>query len=600
MNGGLKSAPIETVMQLRTITLAVLTLASIAAAAPAPAAAAKAKKPPLTAEQRSAQSILKSLSLRDRVAQMVIGVAYGDAPGTKSAEYEKFRHWVRDLKIGGLIVNNRVQNGLARNAEPHTMALFLNQMQRLAKTPLIVGGDFERGASMRVSDTTKFPHSMAYAAARDVEASRYEGLMTAREARAIGVQWIFAPVSDVNNNPENPVINIRSFGEDPEQVAAHVAAYIEGAHSDQKNPVLVSAKHFPGHGDTNTDSHLDLARLEAGKDRMDTMELIPFRAAIAHGVDSIMTAHMTVPAIEPDEIPATVSRKVLTGLLREELGFNGLVVTDAMDMLGLAKQFSSGEASVRAIEAGADVLLMPPDPDAAIRAVLSAIERGRISKQRIDQSAARVLEAKVRVGLFKKKLVDLDAISDALDTPDDADRAQSLADRAVTLVRNVGDVVPLAARDQACVVASVGVRMSSFGQRMIDEFRRRAPKAKLVFVDNTMPGPALEAMVGDTSRCPAIVFATFTTNTTLNGDIGPFVQKLTDGTVPVVFVTFGNPYLLKDFPRVAAYIATFSPTPPAETAVVKALFGEIAITGKLPVSIPGFAQYGDGIQLPKK
>ena len=371
---------------------------------------AEAAKPPAkpkalqaTASQRSAQAMLKSLSLRDRIAQLVIGVCYGDAPSSRSPELQKYRHWVRDLRIGGLIVNNHVQYGLVRYAEPHTLALFLNQMQKLAKVPLLVGGDFERGSSMRVTDTTKFPYSMAYAAARDVEGSREEGLMTAREARAMGIQWLFAPVADVNNNPANPVINIRSFGENSDEVAAHAAAYIDGAHSDPNNPVLVTAKHFPGHGDTTIDSHLDLARLEVDKDRIHSVELIPFEAAIAHGVDAIMTAHMTVPALEPKEIPATVSSRILTGLLREELGFRGLVVTDAMDMLGLAKQFSMGEASVRAIEAGADVLLMPPDPEVAIRAVLAAVEKGRLTRKRIDQSALRVLEAKVRVGLTKKK-----------------------------------------------------------------------------------------------------------------------------------------------------------------------------------------------------
>lgn len=562
---------------------------------------ARAASPaPSKAEQRAAQGILRSLKLRDRIAQMVVGVVYGTAPNRASKEYEKYRHWVRDLRIGGLIVNNRVQYGLVRNAEPHAMALFLNQMQKLARTPLIVGGDFERGASMRVAGTTRFPHSMAYAAARDTGASRREGLMTAREARALGVHWIFAPVADVNNNPENPVINIRSYGENPQDVAAHVSAYIEGAHSDPKNPVLLSAKHFPGHGDTSVDSHLDLARLDADRDRIETVEMTPFRAAIASGVDSIMTAHITVPALDAAEIPATVSRRVLTGLLREGLGFNGLVVTDAMDMLGLAKQFSGGEAAVRAIEAGADVLLMPPDPEAAINAVLAAVEKGRLSRKRIDQSAQRVLEGKVRVGLTKKKLVDLDAVSDALDLEEDAAQAQSVADRAVTLVRNPGNVVPLAAPNEACVVASAGLRLSSFGQRMNEEFRKRAPGARLMFVDNTMHGAVLEAIPGDTSHCSVIVFATFTTGTALSGELAPFVQKLTEGTTPVIFVSLGNPYLLKDFPKAAAHLAAFSPTIPAEIAVVKALFGEIAISGRLPVTIPGLAAYGDGIPVARR
>src|SRR5271168_1464258 len=363
----------------------------LCAAANAARPTAKVKRPALTADQRVAQSLMRGMSLRDRVAQLVIGVCYGEAPGKKSKLYATYQRWVHDLHIGGLIVNNRVNNGLVRNAEPHAMALFLNQMQRLSKTPLIVGADFERGASMRVSAGARFPYNMAIGAAGDINAARYEGMATAREARALGVHWIFAPVADVNNNPDNPVINVRSFGENPDQVASFVTAYMEGARADPKNRVLVTVKHFPGHGDTNIDSHLGLARLGASKERMDAVELKPFQAAIAHGVDAVMTAHLAVPAIEPEEIPATASAKVLTGLLREELGFKGIIVTDALDMAGFENLFNSATGAVRALEAGADVLLMPRDPAQAIRGVVAAVESGRITRQRIDDSVMRVL-----------------------------------------------------------------------------------------------------------------------------------------------------------------------------------------------------------------
>ena len=555
---------------------------------------------PTKAEQKAAQSILKTLTLRDRVAQLVMGISYGDVPSPRSPEYERFRHWIKDLHIGGLLVINHVQYGLVRTADPYAMALFLNQMQRMSKVPLLMGGDFERGASMRVSDTTKFPFAMAYGAARDLKATRDAGLMTAREARALGIQWVFAPDSDVNNNPANPVINIRSYGENPDDVAAHVAAFIEGAHSDPKNIALLSAKHFPGHGDTDLDSHTDLPSLAADRDRIDTVEMKPFKAAIAHGVDSVMSAHITAPALDQANVPSTVSRKVLTGLLREELGFRGLIVTDAMNMAGITKQFGGGEASVRAIEAGADVLLAPPNPEAAIRAVVAAVEKGRIARARIDESAQRVLEAKVHVGLTKKKVVDLDSIGAALDSPEETAHAQSVADRAVTLVRNEGDVVPLVAPDQTCLVVSSGLRISAFGQKMAEEFRKRAPQALVVFVDNLLPEVALEAVLGDTSACSAVVFATFTTNPVLNGELTPFVQKLSEGAAPVVFVSLGNPYLVTPFSKVAAYLATFNTAPTGEIAAVKALLGEIPMTGKLPVTIPEFGQYGDGIQLPAK
>jgi beta-N-acetylhexosaminidase len=587
-------------MKISVATLAVVALMPIAclpAWAAKPPKVAKSKSPPLTPEQRAAQSILKSLNLHDRVAQLVIGVALGDVPSRKSPEYEKFRHWVHDLHIGGMIVNNPVRNGIVQNAEPHAMALFLNQMQKLAKTPLIVAADFERGASMRVTAGARFPYNMAIGAAGDTDAARFEGQVTAREARALGVHWIFAPVADVNNNPENPVINVRSFGENPDEVAKYVAAYIDGSHSDSKNQVLVTAKHFPGHGDTNVDSHLGLPRISVTKERMEALELKPFEAAIARGVDAIMTAHLSVPAIEPADIPATASPKVLTGLLRDELGFKGIVVTDALDMAGFTSQFNSGEGSVRALEAGADVLLMPPNPEQAIRAVIAAVENGRLTRQRIDASVMRVLTAKVHIGIVKKKLVDLDEVSDVLDDTEVAGRVQKMSDRAVTLIRNESNLVPLAPQSTACLVVSVGARLSTYGQRMVTEFHRRVPSGHAIIVDPSMPLAALIAEAGDPGACSAIAIAIFSTGTNPSADVPEFLDQLATGRTPLVVLAMGSPYVMADVPKAAAYLLTFSPTVPSEVSAIKALFGEIPITGRLPVTIPGLAKYGEGVQV---
>lgn len=299
----------------------------------------------------AAPSPPSNLSLRDRIAQMIIVRGYGDYPPSTNAEYTRFVHWVRDLHVGGFIVAGRIRDGNVIPAQPFEMVAFINHMQRMAKTPLLIGSDFERGASMRVAETAKFPYMMAFGAARDLDATRELGAATAREAHALGVTWVFAPDADVNNNPDNPIINTRSFGEDPQAVAANVSAFIEGAHSDPGNYILVTAKHFPGHGDTAEDSHMQLARLDQPKERIESVELVPFRAAIQHGVDAVMTAHLAVPAFEPEQIPATLSRNILTGLLRKELGFKGLVVTDAMEMKAVTSLYSSGEAAVRAVEA---------------------------------------------------------------------------------------------------------------------------------------------------------------------------------------------------------------------------------------------------------
>lgn len=590
-------------MRIWCASLALLVGIGLYAQSPVPPARAKSAPKAtarVSAEDAAARALLNSMTLRDRVAQLVIGVVNGDVYSTDSAEYKRYRHWIADLRLGGLIVNNDVEFGSARNANPFAMAVFLNQMQRISKVPLIIGSDFERAASMRVTGGTQFPHGMAFGATGDVENSKYEGWITAREARALGVHWVFAPVADVNNNPKNPVINIRSYGEDPEQVSAHVTAFIEGAHMDPAAKVLVTAKHFPGHGDTDVDSHLGLPRLPIGRDRMDVMELKPFRAAIAKGVDSIMTAHMAVPMLDDSGMPATVSPKVLTDLLRKELEFKEIIVTDAMNMQGLADLFNSGEGSVRSLMAGADVLLMPPDPEQAIRAVLDAVNKGRLTRQRINDSALRVLRAKVRLGLMKKKLVDLDAIANVLGSEEAAEKVQHIADQAVTLLRNENNILPLAASTQPCLVLINSLRISQQGQRLVRDFRRKAPKGQVFPVDTGMPYSALEAVVEQGKSCTSVIAASFAAITANTADVNRMIQKLLEGPVPVVIATFNDPYMGAAFPKAAAYLTPFSSAPSAEVAVAKALFGEIDIQGHTPVSIPQVAALGTGIAVPRK
>jgi len=466
-----------------------------------------------------------------------------------------------------------------------------------------VGGDFERGASMRVDGTTVFPHAMAFGAAGDPELTRYEGEVTAREARALGVQWVYYPVADVNNNPDNPIINIRSFGEDPQQVAAHVRAFIEGAHADKRNFVLTTAKHFPGHGDTSVDSHVNMPVISADRARLQSVELVPFRAAIEAGVDSVMTAHVAVPALAPQDVPATLSAAIITGLLKNDMGFKGMVVTDALEMGGVANGFSSSEAAVRALEAGADELLMPPNPDAAIRGVVAAVENGRLSRQRIRESVVKLLSAKERLGLDRLRSVDLEKMSDVIDSPEANEHAQQVADRAVTLVRNRGGLVPFADPARACYVVLSESRYSSDGQVFAQEVRKRAPTAVVSTLDSSMALTDLDAALANLTACPAYGVAAFATvaayrgSVGLGGDLPHVVETLESSGKPLAFVALGNPYLLRNFSNVGAYLATFSTVPPSERAAVKALWGEIDISGHLPVSIPGQAALGDGIQV---
>ena len=561
------------------------------------------KKPPPELSNFTVRKWLRTMTLRDKIAQLIIMPIYGEPMHLRSASFRKYQHLVRDVHVGGVIVTGHSMYGSIRNAEPYAMAALVNRMQKLAKVPLLVGADFERGASMRVNATTPWPYNMAFAAAKDLDGAHYEGAETAREARAMGVNWLFAPVADVNNNPDNPIINIRSYGENPAEVSGFVQAFIQGAHSDPKNPVLVTAKHFPGHGDTAQDSHLGLARLEADRNRIESVELEPFRASIAAGVDAIMTAHMAVPALEPENEPATVSSKILTGVLRDQLAFRGIIVTDAMDMQGLAVMFDTGESAVRALEAGADVLLMPRHAEDVINGVLAAVERGRLTKDRIDQSVAKVLAAKVRLGLNKTKTVNTEGIAEHVDSPESNERAQQVADHAVTLVKDRKDQVPVRHAENACLIALPEGRRSQQGLRLIEEVKERAPKMNTRVLDPTMSKADLEQVSDSMSGCSQVIVAAFVSVAAYRGDVAlagqypDFLKTLIAGKVPVTLVALGNPYLVRSFPEVTAYLTTYSPTPASETALAKTLFGEIAITGKLPVTIPGIAKYGDGINL---
>ena len=580
--------------------LAVALAAGVLHGAPGPSATKSSAKG-AKASRASSTGVPGSMSLQDRVAQLVIVRTYGDYLSTRSPEYRPLVHWIRDLRVGGFIVANRVKHGSVINARPFEMALFTNRMQSLARTPLLVAADFEHGASMRVAGAPKFPFFMAYGAAHDLNAVRQLGEATAAEARALGITWVFAPDADVNNNPANPIINTRSYGEDPQAVAEGVAAFIEGAHENKESPVLVTAKHFPGHGDTSEDSHLQLAKLDQTRERIEQVELVPFRSAIEHGVDAIMTAHMAVPAFEPEEKPATVSKNVLTGLLRDELKFRGLVVTDALDMQGVTALYNQGELAVRAIEAGADVLLMPSDPEAAIRAVVAAVKSGRISRRRIDESVARILAAKRRVGLYRKRKVDLDAISDGLDDPKEDAWAQTAADEAITLVKDDRHLFPAPDPATACLVVVNDASFSTRGQELITEVHRHESKMRVALANASMTEPVLTALADDLKSCSAVyatafvAVAAFRGNVALADPLTNFLNAVIHNPPPVALISMGNPYLLSTFPNVAAYAAAFSTVSTSEIAAGKAIFGEIPIQGKMPVSIPGYAKVGDGM-----
>jgi beta-N-acetylhexosaminidase len=572
--------------------------------APAATPAAPAALPPGSSDEAIAARWMKTMTLREKIAQLVVIGFNGHPMNTRTKAYRKFVHLVEQEQVGGLILVNVSNGRTTAKADPLEAASFINRMQRLAKIPLMVSGDFERGASMRVDATTPFPHAMAFTASRDPEEARIEGEITAREARALGVQWLFFPDADVNNNPDNPIINIRSYGENPADVSSFVSAFIAGAHSVPDARVLTTAKHFPGHGDTDTDTHLNLATIHGDKERLEQVELTPFRAAIKSGTDAVMTAHIAVPALDDPGLPATLSPKIMTGVLRDELGFKGIIVTDALEMGGIAKGYSAGEAAVLALGAGADVLLMPPDAEAAIDGVAAAVKSGHIKPKRIDESVMRILTAKAHVGLATRKLVDLEEIHSVVNSTESNAAAQQISDRSVTLVRNMGDMVPLKAPATTAFFILAEGRTSVEGDAFGAEVRKRSAAANVILVDPTMSDADLNAAVQRTSAATQYVVAAFASvaaykgSVALGGGFPALIQNLVATKKPVALIALGNPYLLRSFPDVSAYMTTYSPVPPSEVSAVKALFGEITIGGKLPVTIPGLAQYGDGIGVP--
>jgi beta-N-acetylhexosaminidase len=548
------------------------------------------------------EKTLKKMTLREKLGQMLMVSYFGVFQPAESPAHNEILHQLEENHVGGLIiVADRGPLGL-RRSQVYPTAVMLNELQRRAKIPLLVGADFESGTRMRLEEGTPFPSAMAIAATGDPKLAYEAGKYTALEARAAGVHWIFAPDADLNDNPDNPIINIRSFGEDPKSVAAYVKESVRGI---EENGALATAKHFPGHGNVNIDSHLALATVPGSRQELESNELLPFRAAVHAGVSAIMPGHLAVPAFEPNpDTPATLSRNILTGLLREKLGFRGLIVTDALDMGGVTSKYSPGEAAVRTVEAGADVLLMPPVPSAAIAALQSAVRSRRILESRIDASVRRILAAKARLRLNKDRLVDVAQLSRNFARPEYATRAQQIADRGATLLRDTPHLLPL---DSARPLRLLLVALSADpdrcpGQTIEPEIRPRVDSLAVLRADTQYAFVSALRLPPPSSYDVAIA-ALFVRVADRKGNVAfpedqrAFVNELLAAGKPVVVAAFGSPYLISRFPEVATWVAQFSTNDVSQRAVARAIFGQVAIGGKLPVTVPGTAQLGHGLRV---
>lgn len=550
------------------------------------------------------ETTLRKMSVNEKIGQLLFTTYHGSFTPSDAAAYQQMMHDVLDLHVGGFInVTAASPLGIAKS-QAYPTAVLTNQLQAKSKLPLLIGADFERGTAMRLDEGTSFPTAMALAAAGNPQDAYTMGKITTLEARAVGIQWIYAPDADVNNNPGNPIINTRSFGEDPERVGEFVSKFVRGV---EENGGLATAKHFPGHGDTASDSHIDLPVIHADRERLEKLELAPFRAAIAAGASSVMTGHLSVPALEPDaNTPATLSQNILTGVLRDELGFQGLVVTDAMNMGGITVRYAPGEAAVRAVLAGADALLMPPVPDAAFAGLQAAVKSGRISRERLDASVRRILQAKARLGLQKSRLVDVNAINQKFGSVAWQREAQEISDRGVTLLRDTAKRLPLDGTKpaRALLLAMYADPEPYPGEDLERELRSRFDSVMTLRADTKFVKADLLKLPSPESYDIAIV-AFFVRVSDRKGDVdvpeeqAALAEKVFAGGKPVITLGFGSPYLIETFPKAETWIAAFGISDVAQISVARALFGEIPVHGHLPVTIPGVdLKAGFGMELP--
>jgi beta-N-acetylhexosaminidase len=537
------------------------------------------------ADERWVRKTLAGMTLEEKAAQMIMVAETGYPRNPRSQAAVELVEAVRDRAVGGVIL---------MRSEAGTISPLLNELQTEARIPLLVAMDMERSLSFRVfRGTVDLPFAMAVGATGSAAAARFFGELTAREGRAMGIHLAFAPVLDVNNNPDNPVINIRSFGEDPELVGRLGAAFIEGARS---GGLLTTAKHFPGHGDTAVDSHVDLPVISGDRQRLETVEWPPFREAIAAGVDAIMVGHVAVPALDPSGRPATLSSVLNAEVLRDEMGFEGLIVTDAMDMDGVGSAWI-GEATVEAVLAGADVILMPPDLRVALQSLVRGVEEGLIDEARIDRSVRRILEAKAKLGLRKNRFVDPRVGALDVDRPEDERRAREIVEASITVVRNDGGVLPLAAEEDLRILHLVmpddlGIPSAEFRARRLD--------VRTVMLGGDVVAERADEILEKVGDFTHVLVSASYYRETMTDSLVNLLTRLTETDRPVIVASFGDPYLLRDLPEVPVYICAYGSSRTSRRAAASALFGEIDVAGTLPVTLAEEFTAGHGFEIPRR
>ncbi len=564
--------------------------------------AAEVESEPLPWSERT----LQGLTLRQKVGQMLMPMVLGDFAPEGSERHDRVLEFIEENEIGGVIMSV---------GSPTDVAVKLNDLQEHTDLPLLVASDLENGPGFRfdgavhlpgmveLGGATRFPPLMAVGATGNPEYAYEIGRVTAREARALGIHVPFAPVLDVNNNPQNPVINTRSFGEDPELVSEMGAAFVRGV---QEHGAVATGKHFPGHGDTDTDSHYALPVISVSRDRLDQVELLPFQRAVDAGMGAVMTAHVSVPELTGlAGLPATLSGLVVTDVLRTGMGFDGLIFTDAMDMQAVERNYPRGEASVRAVEAGADVILMPPSVEEAQEAIVAAVWAGRIPEARIDRSVRRILSVKEDLGLHRRAEVPLQAVPRTVGIPEHRALAREVAEQSMTLLRNDRNLLPLLGTRSADVL-SVTYRSPNdllAGKHMDATLRDTYPRLRSERLDRNTPDAVYEELDRRAARTDLVVVSLHVNNvarrdrTVLPDELTDFIDSLERRGVPHIVVSFGNPYLISEIPDVQAYMLAWGGGEASQVAAAKALFGEVATLGRLPANIPPLFALGHGLRI---
>ena len=591
-------------MKQTWISLAALSIAT-GACATGSSSTATTVAPPVAMRSGAAwaDSIIAAMPVRDRVAQLVWPFVLGDYVPEGSAEWARIKRLVTEQHVGGFIVSV---------GSPIDIAAKMNALQELSPLPLLVSADLETGVGFRarggyflpnaidLGGATSFPWQMALGAVRDTALAYGMAKVTALEARALGIHVAFGPVLDVNNNPANPVIGARSYSEDPALTARLGASFVRGL---QENGAVATGKHFPGHGDTETNSHLALAMVNASRSRLDSVELVPFREAVRAGIGAIMTFHGFLPALDSSGVPATLSPLVMSDLLRRDMRFDGLLITDAMDMAGVIDRFGAVEAAKRAVAAGNDILLMPADVPGAIDAVVAGLAEGRYTEQRLNASVRRILMLKDQLGLRRQKTVALDRVRSVVGDSSHVALAQTIADRAVVLGRDSSTLVPFPGTAGQSRIRSVTYARRTdlgAGTTFNAELRRLGVRLTNTYVNADDSLPNLDAFLSSIEPDDIVVVGSYVniSSTTATAGAPPAFEALMNGvrarTSRVILVAFGSPYALLQAPTTPSYLVSWGGLAASQRAAARALTGDIGITATLPISIPPLLAFGAG------